>query len=76
MIVTFIILFLVILLVNYLGSLILKLKPINYQKEVSIVFIIVFYIIMGILTYKTPRQDLFFDPKEEKYGINDYLIKK
>ncbi len=76
MIVTFIILFLVILLVNYLGSLILKLKPINYQKEVSIVFIIVVYIIMGILTYKTPRQDLFFDPKEEKYGINDYLIKK
>lgn len=76
MIITFIILFLAILIVNFIGSFILKLKPINYQKEISIVFIIIIYIIMGILTFKAPHQDLFFDTEEEKYGINDYLIKK
>lgn len=76
MIVTIIILFIAILLVNFIGYKILNLNPINYQKEISIVFIIIVYIIMGILTYKTPHSDIFFDTKEEKYGINDYLIKK
>ena len=31
---------------------------------------------MTILTYKPPRTDLFFDKEEEKFGINDYLIKE
>lgn len=73
MVVTFIILFITILIVNYIGSKILELHPINYQKEISIVFIIIIYILMGILTYKPPRTDIFFDTQEEKYGINDYL---
>ena len=50
--------------------------PINYQKEISIVFIIIVYVLMAILTFKAPHRELFFDTDEEKYGINDYLIKK
>lgn len=75
MFVTFIILFITILIVNYVGYKILELKPIKYQKALSIASIIIVYIIMTILTYKAPRLDLFFDTKEEKYGLNDYLIK-
>ncbi len=75
MIITFIILFISILITNYIGYRILKLNRINYQKEVSIAFIIVTYIIMAILTFKAPHKDLFFDSKNEKYGVNDYLIK-
>ena len=75
MIITFIILFISIFITNYIGYRILKLNRINYQKEVSIAFIIVTYIIMAILTFKAPHKDLFFDSKNEKYGINDYLIK-
>ncbi len=76
MLVTFLILFITILVVNYLGAKILNLNPINYQKIMAGIFIIIVYILMGILTYKPPKTDLFFDTKEEKYGINDYLIKK
>ena len=74
--VTFAILFITIFISNYIGYKILTLNPINYQKEISIIFIILIYIIMGILTFKAPRQEIFFDTSEEKYGINDYLIKK
>lgn len=74
--VTFIILFIAILIVNYIGYKILELHSIPYQKEISIVFIIIVYVLMGILTYYPPKTDIFFDTKDEKYGINDYLIKK
>ena len=74
MLVTFIILFISILLVNIIGYFILKLNRINFEKEISIIFMIIVYIFMIYLTYNTPHQDLFFDTKEEKYGINDYLI--
>ena len=76
MLVTFIILFITILFVNYLASKLLNLHHINYQKEVSIIFIIIVYVIMGYLTFKAQRKELFFDTQEEKYGINDYLIKE
>ena len=73
--VTFIILFITILIVNIIGYKLLQLKPIKYQKSLSIVFIIIIYIFMTIFTYKPPKNDLFFDTKNEKYGLNDYLIK-
>ena len=75
MLITFIILFLTILLVNYIGYKIQKSDTIKYQKLISIIGIIIGYIIFGILTYNTPHNELFFDTNEEKYGINDYLIK-
>ena len=75
MIVTFTILFLTILFVNYIGIKIMQSKEIKYQKTISIIGIIIVYLIMGILTYNPPHYDLFFDTEEEKYGIDDYLIK-
>lgn len=72
--ITFIILFITILIVNIIGYKIGQEKSIPYQNLVSILGIIIFYIIMGILTYKAPHNELFFDTMEEKYGINDYLI--
>ena len=76
MIITFIILFVTILLVNYIGFKIQESKEIKYQNIIAIIGIIIVYIIMGILTYKTPHNELFFDTNKEKYGINDYLIKE
>lgn len=75
MIITFILLFITILFVNYIVIKIMLEKEIKYQKTISIIGIITVYIIMGILTYNPPHYDLFFDTEEEKYGINDYLIK-
>lgn len=76
MLITFIILFLTILIVNYIGYKIQINKEISKQKLISVTGIVIIYIIMGILTYKTPHNVLFFDTLEEKYGINDYIIKK
>ena len=63
-------------LINILGYYLLQTNEIKYQKIISILLIIFTYIIMGILTFKTPHMDIFFDTHQEKYGINDYLIKK
>lgn len=49
----------------------------NYIKKsdiLSIILIIFTFILMGILTYKPPKIFLFFDPINEKYGINIYKI--
>ncbi len=75
MIVSFILLFITILIVNIMGYKLLNCNPIKYQRPLAIIFIIIVYIIMTILTFKAPRTDLFFDSDKEKYGINDYLIK-
>jgi len=63
---------LVIFIVNLIGYLLLKYDEIPYQKLIAITFIILIYIVMGILTYKPPKQELFYDIKENKYGINIY----
>ena len=65
-----------IVIVNLIGIKLLQAKEIKYQTTIAFILIIVTYIIMGYLTYKTPRLEIFFDTKEEKYGINDYLIKE
>lgn len=76
MIVTFIILFLSILLTNFIFTRLLFKSEIKNQKIVSILLIIFVYALMGILTYNPPRYEIFFDPQDEKYGINDYLTEK
>ena len=64
------------ILVNIIGYKLMSiLNPINNQKIISIILIILTYIIMGYLTYNPPHTQLFLDTKEEKYGINDYLTK-
>lgn len=76
MLITFTILFLTIVLVNYIGYKIQQSNEIKYQNIIAIIGIIIVYIIMGILTYNAPHNELFFDTQDEKYGINDYLIKE
>lgn len=75
MIITFIILFITIMIVNYIGYKIQTSNEITNQRIISIIGIVIVYIIMIILTYKTPHNELFFDTMNEKYGINDYLKK-
>ena len=53
---------------------ILKMKKINIKNYIFITIIIVCYIIFGYLTYKPIKSELFFDTKDEKYGINNYNV--
>ena len=76
MILNFAILIITIFIVNLIGYFILKFKNFEYQNILGIILIISIYVIMIILTYKPPKMDIFFDPKEEKYGLNNYLIQK
>ena len=64
-----------IFVVNLIGYSVLKLNEFTYQKTISILGIILFYIIMGYLTYNPPMQEIFFDIKEQKYGIDKYIEK-
>ncbi len=75
MFITFTLLLLTFVIVNYLSYKFIMPKKFPYEKLLSIVGIVTIYIIMIILTYKTPHLEIFFDTEEEKYGINDYLIK-
>ena len=63
------------LVINILGYNLLQTNEIKYQKITTIIFIIISYFIFGILTFKTPHMEIFFDTHKEKYGIDDYLIK-
>lgn len=74
MIVTFIILFITIAISEFINYKILEAKKIPYGSIISIVAIIISYIIFVFLTYNPPKNDLFFDTEEEKYGINEYIL--
>lgn len=69
-----ILLFIVICFSQYISYLILTKE--NYQKLniISIVLIIIGFIVFGYLTYKPLKNNLFYDTKNEKYGINIYQI--
>lgn len=49
-------------------------KDCHIGNIISIVLIIVSYIILGYLTYNPPKEELFFDTQDEKYGINNYNV--
>ena len=53
---------------------ILCFKPHNILNKICIVLIIISYIILGYLTYNPPKTKIFFDTKDEKYGINNYNV--
>ena len=69
MIVTFIILFISILITNIIGFKIYK-KPIKYQKIIAIILIIITYIGFTYLTYNPIKNDLFYDQENKIYGID------
>lgn len=68
------IMFITILLVEIISYKIQNINNIKYSSIISLVFIILSYIIFGYLTYKPITTDLFFDPLEEKYGLNHYIL--
>ena len=76
MIITFILLFITLLITNYIGYKIQESKSITFQIQFAILGILIVYVIMGILTFNPPHNELFFDTEKELYGTNDYLIKK
>lgn len=48
-----------------------NIKPLNIA---SIFLIIISYIIFGYLTYNPIKNEIFFDPMDEKYGLNTYKL--
>lgn len=72
-VVTIIMEFIAIGISQIISYFILTHKSLKLDK-ISIIFIIICYIIFGYFTYKPPLTDFFFDPKNEKYGINIYTL--
>ena len=69
-----IVLFITIVISQIISYYILKAKTYPNLNLISIIGIILVYIIFGILTYYPLTNDLFFDPSNEKYGINTYDV--
>ena len=64
-------LFIVILLEQILSYYLLKQKKENdILDKISIILIILFYMILLNLTYDPPKNYIFYDTVENKYGIN------
>ena len=53
---------------------ILKNKTNKKLNFISLTLIILTYIVFSYLTYYPIKNELFFDIKEEKYGLNNYNI--
>ena len=68
------IMFITMLIAQIISYYILKADNIRYSNITSFLFIIISYIIFGYLTYKPIETKLFFDPIEEKYGINYFIL--
>ena len=73
-IITITIMFITILLVEKISYKIQNTNNIKYSNIISLIFIILSYITFGYLTYNPITSDLFFDPLEEKYGLNHYIL--
>lgn len=53
---------------------ILKSKNCYAGNVICLAMIIISYIVFGYLTYNPPKEELFFDTQDEKYGINNYNV--
>ncbi|MBO5095303.1 MAG: hypothetical protein J6B98_00300 [Bacilli bacterium] len=74
MIISIILLFIVIIIEQILSYIILSKNEIKYQGIIGILGIITMYIIFGYLTYNPIINYIFFDTKDNKYGINTYIF--
>ena len=63
-----------IILSQIISYFILNRKKVNIKNYIFIAVIIICYIIFGYLTYNPIKSELFFDTKDEKYGINNYNV--
>lgn len=69
-------LFLVIILEQFLSFKLLNFKNIKYQNIIGFIGIIIVYIVFGYLTYNPPLNYVFYDTLNNKYGINIYKNKR
>lgn len=67
-IVTIIIMFVTIVIVEIISYFIMKKEDLKLEN-MAIIFVITIYIIFGILTYFPPQNELFLDPINLTYGI-------
>ncbi len=73
MFITLTIMFITIIIVQIINYKLMNYKELHLDI-LALICIIITYIGMGILTFYPPEADLFFDTKNEKYGINKYII--
>ena len=74
MIITIGIMLLAIIISQVISYYILKRKDYDKLNIISLILIILSYIIFAYLTYYPIKNELFFDIKEEKYGLNNYNV--
>ena len=74
MVITIVIMLIAIIISQVISYKILKAKDFDKLNISSLVLIIISYIIFAYLTYFPIKNELFFDTKEEKYGLNNYNI--
>jgi len=72
MIISIVLLFIVIVIEEVISYYALSIDEIKYQGIIGIIGIVVVYIVFTYLTYNPPFNYLFYDMKEEKYGIDIY----
>jgi len=74
MIITISIMALAIIISQIISYHILKCKDLDKLNILSLILIITSYIVFAYLTYYPIKCELFFDTKEEKYGLNNYNV--
>lgn len=75
MFIPILLMFLTYILMNLVSYYILKMKKIHNINTISTLLIILMYICFGYLTYNPPKNYLFLDTLEEKYGIDKFILK-
>jgi len=73
MIISIVLLFIVVVIEEVMSYFILSMEEIKGQRIIGILGIVGMYIIFTYLTYNPPKNYLFYDMKEEKYGIDIYV---
>ena len=73
-IINLVVLFITIYFIEIVSFIIMEKEEKNILKYIGLIGIIASYIMFGILTYNPPKNDLFLDFKDNKYGINIYAI--
>lgn len=64
----------VIMITQKISYFIIKKDKIKYSNFISFIIIVITYTIFGILSYKPLKTMIFYDPLNELYGINTYIL--
>lgn len=73
MIISIVLLFIVVAIEELISYYILSMEEVKNQRIIGIAGIITTYVIFTYLTYNPPKNYLFYDMKNEKYGIDIYV---